>query len=527
MTRKPEPGLVKLIDIQSFYPEDEVGVHVIDLAHTDSLVKSAADSSIETFVREQLIPQEGKMYLHINAMGAGEYYGSNKNGDYFPEENLKRYYKTFEISGYIYRHHINKDPAKSIGKVIFAIYNDRMHRVELIAEVDKMLGQDIQNKITAGEYPFTSMACKTPYDRCSICGNKAHTRSEYCVHLKDSLNRVLPDGRRVMAMNVGPLRFFDLSIVIRPADVTSSVLQKVAGHEESIGSASAAEIEGLTYEQSLSITKTAAEVKAAAFKKLSTMIKEVDGMNVMDAAPEIEDILSRVQNPSLQLIQTLGKFPISETINAFAEVGAAPPIKFMAELIAFTHIGAASEGLGEKAELVLYSSDPSEIPAEALEMLGEIEVKAANPILVNLIAKNSDGSLTPAGVEKRANYPYDGYLGYKTRGENLPKFVMMSPEQVKSERDRISAEMAVAAAGRTGGAFKTLLALGGAALIARYYVSSLIDSKIEDARINGLNSQIVPPYAKIVLEKQAHEASRIIDKGETHFFLKAKSSGLF
>ena len=521
-----ETGLVKLIDIHSFYPEDDIGVHVIDVDDVSGLVKAAAHSSISEFVEEQLEPVEGKMYLHINAMGAGEYYGSNKNGDYFPEENLKRYYKTFEVSGHVFRHHINKDPAKSIGKVIFAIYNDRMHRVELIAEVDKQLGNDIQSRIAKGEYPFTSMACKTPYDRCSICGNKAHTRAEYCDHLKSHLNRILPDGRRVMAMNVGPLRFFDISIVIRPADVTSSILQKVAS-EELIGSAAAAEVEGLSYSESTTITKTAAEVKKAALRKLSTMIKEVDGMNVMDADSDIEDIMSKVKNPDMKLIKTLGKFQLSESLNAFAETGTAPSVKFLAELIAYIHVGSESEGLGERAELVLYSSDPSEIPAEALEFLGEIEMKPANPVLVNLILKNSDGSLTPAGVEKRANHPYEGYLGYNSRAQNLPKFVMMSPEAIQQERDRISAEMAAAAAGRTGGVFKTLLALGGAALLARYYISSMIDKKVEDARINGLNSQVVMPHAKIVLEKQAHQASRIIDSGETYLFGKAKSSGLF
>lgn len=522
-----ESGLVKLVDVQSFYSDDDLGVQVIDINHTGDLVKAAADSAITQFVEEQLEPVAGKMYLHINAMGAGEYYGSNKNGDYFPEEILKKYYKTFETSGHVFRHHINKDPEKSIGKVIYAIYNDRMHRVELIAEVDEELGRDIQNKIAVGEYPFTSMACKTPYDRCSICGNKAHTRSEYCEHLSNHLNRILPDGRRVMAMNVAPLRFFDISIVIRPADVTSSVLQKVAS-EELIGSASAAEAEGLSYgDIHRGIDKIAAEVKKAALSKLSTMIKEIEGGTVIDSSGDIESIMSKVKNPEMGLINTLSKFPLSETLNAFAELGTAPTIKFLAELIARVHLGDKAEGIGEQAELILYSTDPSLIPTEALDFLGEIEVKQANPILTSLIARNSDGSLLPKDVEKRASHPYEGYLGYNTPANKLPKYVMMGPEQVQQEKDRISAEMAAAAAGRSSGALKTLLALGGAALIARYYISSLIDKKVMEAEKNILNSQVVNPYAKIVLEKQAHVASRVIDRSETYFFKKAKDSGLF
>src|SRR5690606_19079568 len=137
---------------------------------------------------------------------------------------------------------------------------------------------------------------------------------------------------------------------------TSSVLQKVASSEELIGSAAAAEYEGISYTGSMIITKTAEEVKKAALNKLSTMIKTVDGMNVMDSKTDVEEIMSRVRNPDLSLIRTLGRFPISETLNAFAEIGSAPSVKFLAELIAFTHIGDDATGLGEKAEMVLYST---------------------------------------------------------------------------------------------------------------------------------------------------------------------------
>lgn len=524
-----EQGIVKLIDASSYTREDEVPVQILNIDDVEGLTKAAAHSSITQFIEEDLSPIEGKMYLHINAMGAGEYFGSNKNGDYFPEDNLKRYYKTFEASGHVFRHHINKDPEKSIGKVLFAIYNDRMHRVELIAEVDESQGRDILERIDDGQFPFTSMACKTPFDVCSICGNKAHTRAQYCDHLKNDLNKIYPDGRRVMAINIGPLHFFDISIVIRPADITSSILQKVASNEGAIGSAEMAEAEGLSYSvQTMTMDKYAESIKEAALNKLSTMIKEVEGGNVMDVATDVEDILDKVKNPELSLIRTLGQFPLSETLNAFAELGSAPSIKFLAELIAYIHLGRDSEGLGEKAEIALYSTDPSEISAEdSLNFLGEIELKKANPIILQLIAKNSDGSLTASGVEKRASHPYDGYLGYKTKGENLPKFVMTDPESMNREKDRIAAEMAGTASRNSHGVFKTLLALGGAALLARYYISSMVDAKVKEAQMGNPMQQVVNPYAKIVIEKQAAFASSVIDDTELHFFLKAKNSGFF
>src|SRR5438128_557773 len=181
--------MYKLIDSSSFFDAEDLQVTILSGPGIhEELTKAAADDRVKSYVMDNLKIQPGKMYLHINAMGAGEFYGPNRNGDYFPEEVLKLYYKTFETSpAHVFRHHINKDPARAIGRVIFALYNERMHRIELVAEVDRDLGSDVESRIAAGDFPATSMACKTPYDVCSICHNKAHTRQEYCVHLKQHL----------------------------------------------------------------------------------------------------------------------------------------------------------------------------------------------------------------------------------------------------------------------------------------------------------------------------------------------------
>jgi hypothetical protein len=209
--------MYKLIDTASFFSHHkdyEPSVQVINFDNLGELTKEAADERIHAFVKA-IQPQPGRIYIHINAMGAGEYWSANKNGDWFPEENLKQYYKTFETSpAHVFRHHINKDPAKSIGRVIFALYNDRMHRIELIAEVDKSLGKDIEDRLAAGDFPLTSMAAKTPFDICSICGNKAHTRQEYCSHLRSELGQLLPDGRRVMASTLAHLSSLTLALLL-------------------------------------------------------------------------------------------------------------------------------------------------------------------------------------------------------------------------------------------------------------------------------------------------------------------------
>lgn len=115
--------MLKLLQTSAFYKDSsEPEVTFLTLSSKEKgLEKIAAHQDIKAFV-DQIVPKEGHSYLHINAMTAGEWYSSNRNGDFFPEENLKKYYKTFETSpAYVYRSHINKDPARSYGKVIFAV----------------------------------------------------------------------------------------------------------------------------------------------------------------------------------------------------------------------------------------------------------------------------------------------------------------------------------------------------------------------------------------------------------------------
>ena len=253
-------------------PFEYPGEANISTLFSAGLEKKAAYGEIEEFC-STLVPKEGYTYLHILAMGSAEYWGHNRNCDSFPEENLVKYHKTFETTpAMLYRNHINKDPARSYGKVIFSCYNMNMHRVELICECKNELVEDINQEIRLGKFPATSMATKTPSDRCSICGNRARTRQEYCHHLQNELGRLYPDGRRVVAINDDALIFFDISKVVRPADVTSSVLVKVA-QDVVTSSAELAEIEGLFD-------------KTAELKKMSELIKEIEGTVASSSAVE-------------------------------------------------------------------------------------------------------------------------------------------------------------------------------------------------------------------------------------------------
>ncbi len=472
--------MFKLIDSASFFREDEPLVTVIDFNATQGLVKQAADSRIQEYAA-QITPEAGKIYVHILAMGAGEFFGANRNADYFPEHNLIEFYKTFETSpAYIYRNHINKDPKKSIGKVLFAIYNERMHRVELIADIDKSLGWDVVERIEGGDFPHTSMACRTPYDVCSICGNKAHTRQEYCIHLREQLGRVYPDGRKVMALNVAPLKFFDMSIVVRPADVTSSVLQKVAFEGLPIyGSVEHAESENIT-DEGMS--------KKATIKKLSEFIKEIDG-DMVDYSETLEPMLAKVRDPEYKTIDILKNFKLPEVFATMAHLGISPSISFLAELIARKTIGDHMEGVGS-----LVSSVVSHMGVSNLEIPAEEEVTSHDPkyaIETTLMSSMHASSCLPEYVEKRASVMDRGNVGYVGNGPHVEETAYEKFKATNLKEDEKSGLMKI---------LHTIIAIGGAAVAAKWYITRTIEARMKEVSKTNANSGV-----KIILVKSASE----------------------
>lgn len=283
------------------------------IAGSSSLIKLASNLSIEItdFIKDHKFDTKKYVYVLINALGAEEYYGPNKNGDGFPEyyegkKNLindgREYgYKTFQYNAKLYKHHVNKDPAKSYGDVLLAIYNNGMHRVELIVRMDREKAPEECRKAESGEIVSTSMGTKVPYDVCSICGNKAKTREDYCCHLKESLNHILPDGRKIYAINPFP-KFFDISLVFVPADVTSRVLIKIAqdkSAKESIADQKEAEIEKEI---------PGGDAQAVTIEDLVDLLLHKKTMLLNNRDPEIptEVINGMCKHPLNNILSTLG-----------------------------------------------------------------------------------------------------------------------------------------------------------------------------------------------------------------------------
>lgn len=314
--------MLKLLTFPGHDEDGNIFVQAID--PTEGLVKEASatqHAEINNYI-SGIKPDDEHLYVLVNALGAGEYYGSNINGDYFEEAELAPKmdtelsgYKTFTRAG-VYRHHKNKDIERSMGKVVCACYNQVMHRVELILQVNRAkaieVGHgDLVSKLDAGEHPAVSMGCKVKFDVCSICGHKSKTRKDYCEHAKNMMGRVFPDGRKVFVYNPKP-RFFDISFVVIGADRTSYAMAKVA----SIGggsSALAAENAGLRD----GVLLDSLREKLATKRKTSELLKQVPSLS----AKHIKPLADSEPDLKKSLLDALGKHPIQKTLTTAAAGG--------------------------------------------------------------------------------------------------------------------------------------------------------------------------------------------------------------
>lgn len=249
----------KLLELDTYFPTGEPTVQVVmsvgrdgrRLFEKNAFDRSAASPALDYIRTVQ--PEDGCTIILVNAMGAFEAYDDNRNGDSFPnyvvnkgrrascghpgcqgpawvgeDEVLSKHFKSF-MKAHFFEHHKNKDPEKAFGNVMQAFWNDRMQRVELLLRLFNAKNKKLADRIKAGEYPAVSMGCRVPYDVCNVCGHHAPTRAEYCVHAREKLRQVMPDGVKVCVHNPRP-DFFDISGVWRPADPTGFTMKKVANH---------------------------------------------------------------------------------------------------------------------------------------------------------------------------------------------------------------------------------------------------------------------------------------------------------
>ena len=213
---------------------------------SNSFFIKRASASAEVFreVLGKLKLAKDEIPVHLIAMGAGESFNCNRNGDNFDRQTLKDRHHTFVKNAHVYRHHDNKDPKKSYGKVAASMFNDAMDRVELLVLInggkeaaEKNGGLVMPEKsieaIDKGENIPFSMGCRVPADECVACGNRAKTAKDYCeAHecidkkgiqrfgCKNGLTKTAEDGF-VQYVDNPDCTFIDISEVTSPADRTA------------------------------------------------------------------------------------------------------------------------------------------------------------------------------------------------------------------------------------------------------------------------------------------------------------------
>lgn len=217
---------------------DETGEALVHPA-SGSLEKTAG--SVHPDVQQHLSqagsPPGDMMRLLITALSSYDTFGPNKNGDGFYRQDLLRnvdygkrpdgggrlnipMYRSFEHFARPYKHHRNSESSPAYGEIERAFFNPQMDRVELVTLLDTAKAPQIARRIENYEPVKTSMGFRAAYDTCSVCGNRAKSRRDYCDHLKNNMLSVRPDGHIVHARNPKG-KFFDISFVGTPADGTS------------------------------------------------------------------------------------------------------------------------------------------------------------------------------------------------------------------------------------------------------------------------------------------------------------------
>ena len=294
-------------------------------------------------------PKPGTSIVLVLALGAYETYDLNRNGDGFNEfpfktgfkptcgccsfdgawvnqaEILPNHYKSFEEHGKIYRHHQNKDPMKACGDVLKSFWNPQMHRVELLLGLRNELAPDLAERIASGEYPAVSMGCRIKYDVCTICGHRAPTRKQYCDHLKFGMRQVTPSGLRAGALNPSP-KFFDISFVVKPADLTGYMMKKVADEGAYVVRTSSELGEYLdAFEEKRAAIRKIADidkvVRGVPVDHKTSPLSELDVHNTQQYRDMILPAVSRMPSFDNGTLKELSKYPVAQVLSTLSAAG--------------------------------------------------------------------------------------------------------------------------------------------------------------------------------------------------------------
>ena len=239
--------------------------------------------------------------------------------------------------------------------------------------------------------------------------------------------------------------------MIRPADITSSVLQKVATSTDDmvscISSAEAADMAGISYG-----TEKRASIKKTAVEKAADLLKTIPG-DITESNDSLDMILNSIQDPSEDLLNTLKSYSLEDIIKSFAFLGINPSLKFLLKIITHKHIGSHEDEISNAAIGALKFYGMDSVPEDSSELIPEIDDHIPNEFLLKVLMKfQSDSSYEHQFVEKRAAHTgYTNWQGDRVKLEPSPFF-----QEKKHEGS------------------DALLKLAGAAIIAKIMISTIV-----------------------------------------------------
>lgn len=309
-------------------------------------VKSASSSAMSEALMQQHLPDDKHFGVHLIAMGSGENYAHNRNGDHWPEDELKDRHHTFVKNGHFFREHRNRDPKLAIGSVKASAYNEDMDRVELIIHGDKEKAAPEYARFRDNKSSSYSMSARVVGDICSCCSHFAKKSAEYCQHAKRHMNQWLPEfSKFAFVRNVKPT-FFDISDVGYPADRIAHHLEYLHGKGE-LEKAASAEFHGsawLAEQQGLvlpseQITGCASPVRQAWLEKLASLETRVEQLQRQpDGSPLSHFLKYAIQHTGSECPITAEEFQrLRNTdhqvlFNKLANRGAVLPFQWFAAL---------------------------------------------------------------------------------------------------------------------------------------------------------------------------------------------------
>jgi len=353
-----------VIKVSQFLGRDPDGSQLVHL-FTPSTNKPERQKLASAYLPEiqkyidQLRPRDNSIYALINALGSYEYWGPNINADAVWDSHLSHKgpiwgYETYS-QGHPFVHHKNKDPGRALGTVELSAWNPRMHRVEIVARIDREKatqfgGARVVQRIDNNELPDVSMGLKVAYDLCSICTDwalwykslktfnpryhrhpgiaaliyhktvapirgLAITDDDYCRHIKTQKNQILPDGQIVCMFNPY-LRLFDISFVFIGAEKTAKMMAKLASR----GKIWAAYPRSATVARDWGYRELDRQKVAAvktSHKKKATILKDVP------AAFGKKSITIEKAEPDLpkEVLEELSNHPLNKTLSSSTALG--------------------------------------------------------------------------------------------------------------------------------------------------------------------------------------------------------------